>query len=71
MHNRERISDIVDSMLDYFEVDSFGELDSLMQMELITELEDCLAINIPLSVCGSDLQRKAFIDAVLEIYEYE
>lgn len=72
MSKREQIVDIVESMLDYFEVDSYDDLDSLMQMELVTELEDCLDLTIPISIYNSGrLGRKAFIDAILEIYENE
>lgn len=69
MNKRERIAEIVDSMLDYFEVDSFDDLDSLMQMDLITEIEDCLDINLPLSLLDHEFTRRQFIDAVLGIYE--
>lgn len=68
-NKREVVTEIVDSMLDYFGVDCFDDLDSLHRMDLIVEVEECLDINIPLNFFDEDLNRKQFINKVLDIYE--
>jgi len=69
MNKREQLREIVDSMCDYFDVEYYDDLDSLMKMDLIVEVEECLDINIPLSIFDQELTRKQFIDACLEVYE--
>jgi acyl carrier protein len=69
MNKREQIKEIIDSMMDYFDVDDFDDLDSLMQMDLLAEVEECLDINIPMSFLDKEMNRKEFTLGVLAIYE--
>lgn len=69
MTKREQVKEIVDSMLDYFDADSFDDLDNSMLGDLVTELEDCLEIELPLQILDEELTRKQFIDVVLQVYE--
>ena len=68
MNKREQIREIVDSMCDYFEVDTFDDLDSGMKEDLLKEVNECLGISIPIEVLDHNLSRKEFIDACLEEY---
>ena len=69
MSKQQQVKEIISSMMDFFDVDDFDDLDSLMQMDLVCEIEECLDINIPLSILDQTLTRRQFTEAVIGIYE--
>ena len=71
MSKREEVVEIVNSMMDYFDADYWEDLDSLLKMDLMCEVEECLDINIPLSIFDEPLTKSQFVEACLGVWEQQ